>query len=96
MKNILNILAVLCLVCLTQGCSDFLEKEPGVDVTEDTIFSSKTQLETFVVGTYYYTLLTDQLAYWDARGKDSSPNTGARYNNSYIIQRSPTVSSKKK
>ena len=38
MKNILNILAVLCLVCLTQGCSDFLEKEPGVDVTEDTIF----------------------------------------------------------
>ena len=77
MKNILNILAVLCLVCLTQGCSDFLEKEPGVDVTEDTIFSSKTQLETFVVGTYYYTLLTDQLAYWDARGKDSSPNTGA-------------------
>ena len=31
---------------------DFLEKAPGVDVTEDTIFSSPTQVETYVANTY--------------------------------------------
>ncbi len=32
--------------------SEFLDKAPGVDVTESTIFSSKVQLETFIAGTY--------------------------------------------
>lgn len=32
--------------------NEFLDKAPGVDVTEATIFSSKVQLETFIAGTY--------------------------------------------
>jgi hypothetical protein len=31
---------------------DFLEKAPGVDVTEDTIFSSKLEVDKFIAGTY--------------------------------------------
>lgn len=45
---------VLCVVassCETK-LSEFLDKAPGVDVNENTIFSSRTQLETFVTGTY--------------------------------------------
>jgi hypothetical protein len=33
---------------------NYLDKAPGVDVTEDTIFSSKVQVETFVTATYRY------------------------------------------
>ncbi len=32
--------------------NDFLDKPPGVDVTEDTIFSSKVEAETYVTGLY--------------------------------------------
>src|SRR5690606_18343328 len=32
--------------------TDFLDKPPGVDVNEDTIFSSQTQVETFIAGLY--------------------------------------------
>ncbi|CCH53441.1 RagB/SusD domain protein [Fibrisoma limi BUZ 3] len=32
--------------------SQFLDKAPGVDVTENTVFSSRAQLETFITGTY--------------------------------------------
>ena len=60
------------LLTLLYSCDDvinYLDKAPGVDVTEDTIFSSPTQLETFVIGTYYYGLMSDALAFWDARDK---------------------------
>lgn len=56
MKTILR--AVLCgVLCLAVSACDkklneFLDKAPGVDVTEATIFSSKVQLETFIAGTY--------------------------------------------
>lgn len=45
------------LLCLTMSACDkslneFLDKAPGVDVTENTIFSSRVQLETFIAGTY--------------------------------------------
>jgi len=33
---------------------DFLDKAPGVDVTEDTIFSSKVEAETFLTSIYHY------------------------------------------
>lgn len=56
MKSIIN--AVLCgiLFLTVSSCekklTEFLDKAPGVDVTESTIFSSKAQLETFVTSTY--------------------------------------------
>ncbi|UFH57958.1 RagB/SusD family nutrient uptake outer membrane protein [Spirosoma sp. KNUC1025] len=45
---------VLCLAvsACDKPISEFLDKAPGVDVTESTIFSSKVQLETFIAGTY--------------------------------------------
>ena len=40
------------LVSCQDNFSNFLDKAPGVDVTEDTIFTSKVQVETFIAGTY--------------------------------------------
>ncbi len=59
MKNLIFALASLLIIALTlSSCEDmmgdFLEKPPGVDVTEDTIFSSKTQAETFLASIYQY------------------------------------------
>ena len=60
MKNIifrLSIALSFVVVALSlSSCEDmfgeFLEKPPGVDVTEDTIFSSRSQIETFIVACY--------------------------------------------
>ena len=68
MKRLRYIPLYIILLVSASSCSDYLEKAPGVDVTEDTIFSSKLQLETFVAGTYYWGLLSD-LPMWDARDK---------------------------
>lgn len=59
MKNIIILfVCVLTSALLFQSCEkmmgDYLDKAPGVDVTEDTIFSSKVQVETFITGTYRY------------------------------------------
>ena len=54
MKRLRYIPLYIILLVSASSCSDYLEKAPGVDVTEDTIFSSKLQLETFVAGTYYW------------------------------------------
>lgn len=44
---------VLLLTVVFFSCNrDFLEKPPGVDITEDVIFSDMTQTETFVAATY--------------------------------------------
>ncbi len=49
---------VLCVIfCLStlsckQEIETYLDKAPGVDLDESVIFSSKTQLETFIAGTY--------------------------------------------
>lgn len=64
LRYIPYILIVLALV--NSSCSDYLEKAPGVDVTEDDIFSSAVEVETFVTGTYYWGLLGD-LPCWDTR-----------------------------
>jgi len=56
MKNILLTIGIFILTLSSsckKGITDFLDKPPGVDVTEDTIFSSKAQVETFLATTYY-------------------------------------------
>lgn len=69
MKRLIYLTAiVLAITAATTSCSDYLEKAPGVDVTEDTIFSTVTNVETFVAGTYFWGLLGD-LGYWDPRDK---------------------------
>lgn len=71
MKN----LFILILICFTvivgsSSCEDimgdFLDKAPGVDVTEDTIFKSQISAEKFLVGTYLDGLYTD-LPQWNTR-----------------------------
>jgi hypothetical protein len=56
MKKICTILLVFIIISALYSCEDmmgdFLEKAPGVDVTEDTIFSSRVQVETYIAGTY--------------------------------------------
>lgn len=56
MKTINRILLSVVLMMATLSCDkgidEFLDKAPGVDITEDVIFSSPVQLETFVTGTY--------------------------------------------
>ncbi len=54
MKNILLIISIVltCIISFYSCNSDFLDKPPGVDVTEDTIFSSKVEAETYVTGLY--------------------------------------------
>lgn len=59
-------LSLIVLSLINSSCSDYLEKAPGVDVTEEDIFSSLVEVETFVTGTYYWGLL-DDLPYWDVR-----------------------------
>lgn len=61
MKNrtIIKLLLVFMIVSVSIGsCSldEFLEKPPGVDITEDTIFSTKKDVETFLYGTYMWGL----------------------------------------
>lgn len=58
MRNIaLTIITSLLLISVS-SCEDmmgdFLEKAPGVDVTEDTIFSSKAEVEKFLASIYQY------------------------------------------
>lgn len=58
MKKIIIIFICIAALVKFSSCEkmmgDFLDKAPGVDVTEDTIFSSKVQVETFVAATYRY------------------------------------------
>ena len=50
----MSFVTLILLPSCEEMMGDFLEKAPGVDVTEDTIFSSQVQVETFVAGTYRY------------------------------------------
>lgn len=63
MKNrfLIKILLLLTVICTSvsscvKGFDEFLDKPPGVDVTRDTIFSTKKDFETFLFGTYMYGL----------------------------------------
>lgn len=51
------ITCLIIYVCIThtacdKGFSDFLDKPPGIDITEDTIFSSQKNIETFLFSSY--------------------------------------------
>ncbi|HLP73148.1 MAG TPA: RagB/SusD family nutrient uptake outer membrane protein [Bacteroidales bacterium] len=56
MKKLFIIISLCAIYVFATSCErmfgDFLDKAPGVDVTEDTIFSSQTQVETFMSGIY--------------------------------------------
>ncbi|MFC7524121.1 RagB/SusD family nutrient uptake outer membrane protein [Parapedobacter sp. GCM10030251] len=57
MKYLVNITSLclffgIVLLSCENNLDDFLDKPPGVDVNEDTIFSSRTQVETFIAGLY--------------------------------------------
>jgi starch-binding outer membrane protein, SusD/RagB family len=58
MKNLIIIVSICMIYAMTSSCEkmmgNFLDKPPGVDVTEDTIFSNRTQVETFVASIYQY------------------------------------------
>ena len=58
MKKILLLLISVMIFTLFYSCEDmmgdYLDKAPGVDVTVDTIFSSKVQAETFMTSLYRY------------------------------------------
>ena len=48
----IGLILYLTFASCEKGFDEFLDKSPGVDVTEDIVFSSKSQIETFVAGTY--------------------------------------------
>lgn len=86
MKNLIYLcfLGVFFLL-ITPSCRDFLEKAPGVDITEDTIFSSSKQFEYFMNGTYWWGVMSD-MPYFDTRAKfDGVTGTAAdeSINNTY-------------
>ena len=82
MKNILITLFGLASLYLLTGCEDmmgdFLEKAPSVDVTEDDIFSSKTEAENFLASIYRYGIHSN-LGYGDSdlAGPDGTLMAGA-------------------
>ena len=64
MKNLILIfISCIIIYLMSTSCEemfgDFLDKAPSVDVTEDTIFSSQTQVEMFVAGMYTYGIVFD-------------------------------------
>lgn len=58
MKNTIIAIVTSFILLTVASCEDmmgdFLEKVPGVDVTEDTIFSSRAQVEMFLASIYQY------------------------------------------
>lgn len=60
MKKIIFKIGALLFCLALFSCQDnitnYLDKPPGIDVTEDTIFSSKKEVESFIAGTYFYGL----------------------------------------
>ena len=55
---------------------DYLEKPPGVDVTEDTIFSSQINAERFLMGIYREGMYSDMPEWSDRDGWDSDFKIG--------------------
>lgn len=47
-------LAIISMASCSKGIDEFLDKPPGTDVTEDTVFSTKKNIESFLFGTYAY------------------------------------------
>lgn len=66
----LSLIFISTIISCNDDISNFLDKAPGVDVTEDTIFSSKVQIETFVAGTYYWGVMSDLQNWYDDRDRN--------------------------
>lgn len=49
-------LALICFLGISSCKKNFLDKAPGVDVTENTVFSSKVNLDLFINTTYKYAM----------------------------------------
>lgn len=63
MKYINVIICSIVILVILSSCEemfgDFLDKAPSVDVTEDTIFSSKKEVDTFISGMYEWGITND-------------------------------------
>lgn len=81
MRNIIIVFIGSIILSLSYSCkkgiSNYLAKPPGVDVTLDTIFSSKREVQTFVAGLYYYGLPLTVLTPWDSRNRSDGSISGA-------------------
>jgi len=82
--KIMIVFIVICILISYSSCDDYLEKPPGVDVTEDTIFSSPTQLDYFVAGTYFMGVKSD-FPYWNEHDM-SDIGSGAATDEAEITQ----------
>lgn len=51
---IISVSGMFYIMSSCEGIDDFLEKPPGIDVTEETIFSSRQEVETAVASMYLY------------------------------------------
>ncbi|MBC8032704.1 MAG: RagB/SusD family nutrient uptake outer membrane protein [Chitinophagaceae bacterium] len=57
MKKLQSFLLYMVLILLVFSCrKEFLDKAPGVDLTENTVFQSKANLESFVASIYKYAM----------------------------------------
>jgi hypothetical protein len=79
----ISVIAFLFLSVVFYSCEDmmgdYLEKAPGVDVTEDTIFSNRNRAETFLFSIYEYGIHSN-LSYagsWEARDREGYANPEA-------------------
>ena len=54
MKKISYIIIVACICMITACKKNFLDKAPGVDLTEDNIFTTKNNMESFMATVYRY------------------------------------------
>lgn len=82
--KIIIVLLSFLLIITNSACDDFLEKPPGVDVTEDTIFSSPIQIDYFVAGTYYLGVKSD-FPYWNDHDR-SDIGSGAATDEAEVTQ----------
>lgn len=78
MKNIIILFIFCAAILLLPSCEDmmgdYLEKAPGVDVTEDTIFTNKVQVETFIASMYRFGLHSNMPRY------ETTNTGGVKYN----------------
>lgn len=76
-RTIIKVLLVFAIVSTSLwscGLDEFLDKPPGVDVTEDTIFSTKRDIESFLYGTYMYGMHSYYPYYNDNSSINPNPN----------------------
>lgn len=58
-RTVIYVISFVLAVFLGTSCDDYLEKPPGVDLTEDMIFDNEQNLEEFINGTYWLGVTSD-------------------------------------